>query len=151
HQSLASCRWHRKLPLRRANSVDHKSTGQCTTSQLPGRAWKADSSPAGEWLRVRRLKARIVRNPSGVSAMKRSLFLIYGTASYLLFLAVYVYMAGFVGNFLTPTQIDSANPGPAPLAIVVDLALMGLFAIQHSVMARPAFKRIWTKIVPSAI
>ena len=83
--------------------------------------------------------------------MQRWLFFVYGVACHLLFLGTFAYMAGFVGDFLVPKSIDSMVPGPTSVAIVVDLLLMALFAAQHSIMARPAFKRVWTRIVPEPI
>jgi len=83
--------------------------------------------------------------------MKRWLFFAYGAGSYLLFLAIYPYMAGFVGNFLVPKSIDSPAAGPIGAAVAINLLLLGLFAAQHSVMARPAFKRVWTRVVPEPI
>src|SRR5262245_4457956 len=83
--------------------------------------------------------------------MKRWLFFIYGVACHLLFLGVFAYMAGFVGNFLVPKTIDTAWQGPIGQAFAVNLLLLGVFAAQHSIMARPAFKRIWTRIVPQPI
>jgi protein-S-isoprenylcysteine O-methyltransferase Ste14 len=82
--------------------------------------------------------------------MLRWTFFVYGVSCHLLFLATYAYMAGFVGDFLTPHSIDSASAGGLAAA-GVDLALIGLFALQHSVMARPAFKRVWTRLVPQPI
>lgn len=83
--------------------------------------------------------------------MKRWLFFAYGVASYLLFLATYAYMAGFVGNFLVPKSLDRPAVELTVAAVAVNLLLLALFAVQHSVMARPAFKRIWTRIVPQPI
>jgi protein-S-isoprenylcysteine O-methyltransferase Ste14 len=68
-----------------------------------------------------------------------------------MFLVVYAYMAGFVGNLVVPKSIDSPAGGPHGTAIAIDLSLLALFAVQHSVMARPAFKRVWTRIVPQPI
>src|SRR5690348_17532414 len=77
--------------------------------------------------------------------------LAYGIVSYGLFLGVFVYAVGFIGGFLTPTRLDAAPTRPFWQALAIDLALLGLFAIQHSVMARPAFKRWWTRFVPEAV
>jgi protein-S-isoprenylcysteine O-methyltransferase Ste14 len=85
------------------------------------------------------------------TAMRRWLFLIYGATAYVLFLGIYAYMAGFLGNFWVPKSIDSPAGEPVAMAVLVNLALLALFAVQHSVMARPAFKRIWTRIVPEPI
>jgi protein-S-isoprenylcysteine O-methyltransferase Ste14 len=81
--------------------------------------------------------------------VRRWSFFTYGVFCHLLFLATFAYMAGFVGNFLVPKTIDSAPAdgfGPAG----VDLLLIGLFGLQHSIMARPWFKRLWTRLVPQA-
>lgn len=79
--------------------------------------------------------------------MKRYLCFAYGVACHLLFLATFAYMAAFVGNFLVAKTIDSTPAGPLVTAVGVNLLLMALFAAQHSIMARPAFKRVWTRIV----
>jgi methanethiol S-methyltransferase len=83
--------------------------------------------------------------------MRRCLFFVYGVACHLLFLGTFAWMAGFVGNLLVSKSIDSTAPGPTSKAIVVDVFLLALFALQHSVMARPAFKRVWTRIIPEPI
>jgi protein-S-isoprenylcysteine O-methyltransferase Ste14 len=82
--------------------------------------------------------------------MRRWCFFVYGVFCHLLFLATYAYMAGFVGNFLVPKSIDSAPAEPL-LGIGVNLLLIGLFGVQHSIMARPWFKRVWTRLVPQPI
>src|SRR5947207_3002055 len=80
--------------------------------------------------------------------MKRYFFLIYGVLAYVSFLAIFVYALGFIGGFLTPTRLD----GPAAdNAIPVNLSLLGLFALQHSGMARPGFKRWLTRWLPQEI
>lgn len=83
--------------------------------------------------------------------MKRSAFFAYGVACHLLFLAVFMYMVGFVGNLAVPKSIDTPTSTPLAWAVVVNLLLVVGFGLQHSVMARPAFKRIWTRFVPRPI
>jgi protein-S-isoprenylcysteine O-methyltransferase Ste14 len=76
---------------------------------------------------------------------------LYGGLVYLVFLATFLYAIAFVGNLPMPKTIDSGEPGPIGVALAVDTLLLGLFAIQHSVMARPAFKRWWTRFVPGPV
>src|SRR5262245_21806976 len=79
--------------------------------------------------------------------MKRLLIVGYGTACYVLFIAAFLYAIGFVGDFVVPRTVDSGVSAPLGEAIVVNLGLLSVFALQHSVMARPAFKRWWTRFV----
>jgi protein-S-isoprenylcysteine O-methyltransferase Ste14 len=83
--------------------------------------------------------------------MSRVLSFLYGVLSYAAFLAVGLYAFGFIAGFWTPTSLDAAPRHSLPWAIGVDLALLAGFAVQHSGMARPAFKRWWTRIVPQPI
>jgi protein-S-isoprenylcysteine O-methyltransferase Ste14 len=76
---------------------------------------------------------------------------LYGLFSYAVFLAVFVYAIGFIGGFLTPTILDGEPRRPLLEALAINLGLLTLFAVQHSVMARPAFKRWWTRYVPESV
>lgn len=82
--------------------------------------------------------------------MKRLVIFLYGTVCYLIFFATFSYAIGFVGNVLVPRTLDSGTPGAFWPSVLINLGLLGLFGMQHSIMARPAFKRVWTKVIPEA-
>lgn len=86
-----------------------------------------------------------------MTAKNRFLTLAYGAVSYAAFLVAFLYAIGFVGNMVVPRSVDAGLAAPTAEAVVVDVLLLGVFAIQHSVMARPVFKRWWTRVVPQAI
>lgn len=84
--------------------------------------------------------------------MQRIVFFLYGVFCHVLFLVTYALLAAFVGNLVLPHTIDGpATGGSIGLDIVIDVALVLAFAVQHSVMARPAFKRVWTRVIPKPI
>ena len=84
--------------------------------------------------------------------MQRRIFFIFGILCHALFFPVFAYMAGFVGNRLVPWTIDAPlKAGSTSTAVAIDLILLALFTVPHSVMARPGFKRWWTQFVPPPI
>src|SRR5690606_32603419 len=83
--------------------------------------------------------------------MARSLAFLYGILVYAVFLLTFLYLIGFVGNLLVPKSIDSGAVTATGTALVIDILLIALFGVQHSVMARPAFKQWWTSFVPAPI
>jgi methanethiol S-methyltransferase len=87
---------------------------------------------------------------SGNRTFKFIAFL-YGLAAYLTFFAAFLYAIGFVGGFVVPKSIDSGAESSTIEAVIVNLLLMSLFAVQHSVMARPQFKQWWTQYVPKPV
>jgi protein-S-isoprenylcysteine O-methyltransferase Ste14 len=83
--------------------------------------------------------------------LKRIAFFAYGAFAYLLFLVTFLYAVGFVGGFVVPTRLDGPPRGPFATSLAIDAALLALFAVQHSVMARRWFKAWWTRLVPRQI
>jgi methanethiol S-methyltransferase len=83
--------------------------------------------------------------------MQRIAILAYGAICYAIFFATFLYLVGFVGNAFVPVTVDSGTPGTSLwLSLGIDVALIAVFGLQHSIMARPAFKRAWMRIVPAA-
>src|SRR5690606_5055732 len=83
--------------------------------------------------------------------MKRAIYFIYGLICYIIFLCVFLYAIGFVGNIYVPKSIDTGGDSTMLEAFIVNSILLTLFAVQHAIMARPAFKRWWTKIIPKPV
>lgn len=83
--------------------------------------------------------------------MKRIAFLLFGVVSYACFFFTILYAIGFVENMIVPKGIDDGPEGAAGTAILINVLLLGLFAVQHTIMARTSFKAWWTKIIPQPI
>jgi protein-S-isoprenylcysteine O-methyltransferase Ste14 len=86
-----------------------------------------------------------------MSRTGRNAALAYGIACYSIFFVTFLYLIGWLTNLVVPASIDAGEPGSPLLALVVNTALIALFGLQHSVMARPGWKQAWTRIVPQAI
>jgi protein-S-isoprenylcysteine O-methyltransferase Ste14 len=92
-----------------------------------------------------------IHDEVAAGALARTLTLTYGLTAYALFFGTFLYLIGFIGGFGVPKTLDSGVPGPIGMAIAVNLGLLALFAIQHTIMARCAFKRWWTTIIPEQV
>src|SRR6185295_890003 len=97
---------------------------------------RAQFEPAASGARARR-SVKCAHSTGGFHMAKRLAVFIYGVVSYAIFFATFLYALGFVGNFLVPTTLDGPTRMDFGGALLVDLALVGLFAVQHSLMARP--------------
>ena len=83
--------------------------------------------------------------------MGRIISFVYGVLAHLGFLVAFMYLIGFLGNFVVPKSIDSGQAGPVGQALLINVILIAIFGIPHSVMARPGFKQWWTKVIPQHI
>jgi methanethiol S-methyltransferase len=87
----------------------------------------------------------------GDAMIKRILFFLYGSLSYVLFLGTFLYAIGFIGNFGVPRTLDGVASAPLGISLAIDVLLLTVFAVQHSVMARKWFKEWWTRMVPKPL
>ena len=83
--------------------------------------------------------------------MKRLIALLYGVVCYAVFFGAFLYLIGFLGNLLVPRSIDMGPSAPLTVALAINVALIALWSVQHTVMARPGFKAVWTKVVPKSV
>ena len=97
------------------------------------------------------MAARASRLQLGGIMIKRIVFFAYGVVCYAVFFATFLYAIGFIGNVFVPKTLDGRPTASLPVSLAIDLALLALFAVQHSVMARPWFKDLWTQDVPKEI
>lgn len=107
--------------------------------------------PAMATTSASRNRFRLVMPNSRMGIIMGFASLFYGVIVYLLSFGTLLYSIAFVGNLPVPKAIDTGATESVPIALAIDLALVALFAVQHSVMARPAFKRAWTRLVPQAV
>src|SRR6516225_5533234 len=110
------------------------------------------SGPKASAVRVRRTTRAIAARVCSLEdfMIGRVVAFVYGFASYLVFVLSSVYAVAFVGNYLVPKSIDVGPESSLAQSILIDVVLLGVFAVQHSAMARPAFKHWWTNIVPAS-
>jgi methanethiol S-methyltransferase len=144
-------------PLSRNNQAhlkDKSSSGQSLSPApaasshisiaIPAIALTTDSEQAMS-------QSQVINQDTRSHPVARLVALLYGLVAYVVFFGAFLYAVGFVGGLVVPKTIDSGTAGPIAQALIVDLVLMSIFAIQHSVMARPQFKAWWTQFVPKSV
>jgi protein-S-isoprenylcysteine O-methyltransferase Ste14 len=94
---------------------------------------------------------QVISEDAKSNPIARSIALLYGLVAYLIFFVTFLYAVGFVSGLLVPKTIDTGSVVPMTEALIVNILLMSLFAVQHSVMARKQFKQWWTRLVPKSI
>src|SRR4051794_19182678 len=94
---------------------------------------------------------QVIGEDAKSNSIVRLIALLYGLVAYLTFFVTFLYAVGFVSGLLVPKTIDTGSVVPMTEALIVNILLMSLFAVQHSVMARRQFKRWWTRLVPKSI
>jgi protein-S-isoprenylcysteine O-methyltransferase Ste14 len=114
-----------------------------------GRSQQTESESELAMTEVHTLTQRTPHSQGGLFG--RLLALLYGVMSYLIFFITFLYAVGFVENLVVPQTIDTGPAAPWPPALVINLLLLSVFALQHSIMARPAFKQWWTQFVPASV
>jgi methanethiol S-methyltransferase len=139
-------------PPNASTSTDTDRAGRTGRAAHAGRSAPADGREAAVPIRTARPHPMGIHAAPGAaidaSPAARAAVLAYGVFAYVLFLATFVYAVGFLGGFLVPTRLDGPLAGPLGPALLADVALLLLFAVQHSVMARPWFKRRITRVIP---
>ncbi len=120
--------------------------GHCVTEMLPHRydlvMTPSDCQP---------YSSRETVNERKGDAMERIRYFLYGCVCYLVFFGTFLYAIGFIGNLVVPRTLDGVASTSAGMAVAIDVALLLLFALQHSIMARRWFKERWTRIIPQPI
>ncbi len=96
-------------------------------------------------------RAQVTATSPAPATPGSTLALLYGVACYVVFLVTILYSIGFVENIGVPVTLDGKQSSPVPIALAIDIALLALFALQHSIMARPSFKARWTAIIPHSV
>jgi protein-S-isoprenylcysteine O-methyltransferase Ste14 len=142
-------------PLSRDNQAhlkDKSSAGQSHLAALPASSANSTAIPAATTEETMTQTHAISQDiPRPGNPASRLIAFVYGLAAYAIFFVTFLYAIGFVSGLVVPTTVDTGRVAPLPEALVVNLLLMSVFAVQHSVMARKQFKRWWTQFVPRPI